>query len=43
MAFRLTDFVNYLVAGGAISVTFIPILRSCATAGVSVMLGAFSR
>ncbi len=24
-AFRLTDFVNYLVAGGALSVTFIPL------------------
>jgi putative peptidoglycan lipid II flippase len=33
MAFRLTDFVNYLVAGGAISVTFIPIFTQLRESG----------
>jgi putative peptidoglycan lipid II flippase len=45
-AFRLPDIINYLVAGGAMSVTFIPISRSLNTAGraatATTMLAFFS-
>ncbi len=32
-AFRLTDFVNYLVAGGALSITFIPLFTELCESG----------